>query len=123
LSKTIALGERWIPAVVYEANQTWVADDWGMYVGFQDDTVRSTYYDGRTPTHVPVSDSVDQNTITGGVDVARELFGSAHPGGCLFALCDGSVNMVALDIEPEMFRQMGDRRDGGVIKVYSRRGG
>lgn len=122
LTKTIALGERWIPAAVYEANLTWVADDWGMLVGFQDDTVRSTYYDGRTPTHVPIHDSVDLSTIPGGDNFARELFGSAHQGGCLFSMCDGSVSLVSFDIEPELFRQMGHRADGGNVKVYSRRG-
>lgn len=126
-TKTIALGERWIPTEVYQSGtQTdWAADDWGMYVGFQDDTVRSTFYDGRTATHIPLSDTDDPTQIDG-VDninsvIARELFGGPHPGGTLFAMCDGSVNSVAFDVDPEMFRQMGDRHDGGVVKVFSRR--
>ncbi len=123
LSKTIALGERWIPVGVYEGDQKWAADDWAMYVGFQDDTVRSTYYDGRTSTHVPRKDSDSISDIGPSVNdlVPRELFGSAHPGGCLFSLCDGSVNLVAYDVDPEVFRQMGDRSDDGVVKVYTRR--
>ena len=127
LSKTIALGERWIPVTTYESNLTWVADDFALFVGFQDDTVRSTYYDGKTPTHVPIHDAVDPTSIPGvtgsGDEIPRELFGSAHQGGCLFSLCDGSVNMVAYDVDPEIFRQMGDRRDGGVTKVFKRRTG
>lgn len=126
-TKTIALGERWIPTEVYQSGTPtdWQADDWGMYVGFQDDTVRSTYYDGRTPTHVPLSDGDDPTQINGvdnlGSVIARELFGGPHPGGALFAMCDGSVSSVAFDVDPEMFRQMGDRHDGGVVKVFSRR--
>jgi hypothetical protein len=125
LSKTIALGERWIPASAYENSQGWVADDWGMYVGFQDDTVRSTYYDGQTPTHVPIADTGNVMSIPG-VDslddrVPRELFGGPHPGGCIFSRCDGSADLIAFDIDPEMFRQMGDRRDGGIVKVFKRR--
>jgi hypothetical protein len=127
LSKTIALGERWIPAPTYENNQPWGADDWGMYVGFQDDTVRSTFYDGRDVSHVPIADTTDVRSIKGVTGIehiyARELFGSVHPGGCIFSRCDGSADLIAFDIDPEMFRQMGDRRDGGIIKVYSRRGG
>lgn len=120
LSKTIALGERWIPLSVYSSDQAWAADDWSMLVGFQDDTVRSTYYDGLTPTHVPKQDSA---SITSSINdlVNRELFGSAHPGGCLFSMCDGSVVVVAYDVDAEVFRQMGTRNDDGETKVYSRR--
>jgi len=125
LSKTIALGERWIPAATYESNQPWRADDWGMYVGFQDDTVRSTFYDGRTPSHVPIGDADDAVKIYGLPSLederAGELFGGAHPGGCIFSRCDGSADLVSFDIEPEVFRQMGHRADGGVAKVFSRR--
>jgi hypothetical protein len=124
LSKTIALGERWIPIGVYSSDQTWSADDWAMLVGFQDDTVRSTYYDGLKATHIPKRDGDSITDIATSINdvVCRELFGSAHPGGCLFSMCDGSVVVVAYDVEAEVFRQMGARNDNGEIKVYSRRG-
>jgi prepilin-type N-terminal cleavage/methylation domain-containing protein len=123
LSKTIALGERWIPQNVYAGELDWAADDWAMLVGFQDDTVRSTYYDGRTPTHVPRRDSSGVSDIATSIGdvIPRELFGSAHPSGCLFSLCDGSVNVVDYEVDPEVFRQMGARGDNGVTKVYQRR--
>lgn len=122
-SKTIALGERWVPAAYYNGAMIWKGDDWGMYVGFQDDTVRSTYYDGRTPTHTPRSDNDDPATIAGGLDgiVARELFGGPHPGGAIFSMCDGSASMITFEVEAEAFRQMGARDDNGQIKVFSRR--
>jgi hypothetical protein len=123
LSKTIALGERWIPLSVYSSDQAWIADDWAMLVGFQDDTVRSTYYDGLKPTHVPKRDGDSISGIASSISdlVCRELFGSAHPGGCLFSMCDGSVVVVAYDVDAEVFRQMGTRNDNGETKVYSRR--
>jgi hypothetical protein len=123
LSKTIALGERWIPPGSYMAETEWGADDWAMLVGFQDDTVRSTYYDGRTPTHVPRKDGASISDIATSVGdvIPRELFGSAHPGGCLFSMCDGSVESVGYDTDPEVFRQMGTRGDGNDVKVYNRR--
>lgn len=126
LSNTIALGERFIPYDAYEGGDSeWVADDWGMYVGFQDDTVRSTYYDGRTATHLPLQDSTyslqQANALVEKerLDV-RERFGSAHSGGCLVSMCDGSVDILQYDIDPETFRQMGHRSDEGSPKVYVR---
>src|SRR5690606_7386494 len=50
LSHTLCLGERWVPPASYEVDLHWLADDWAMYSSFQDDLVRSTYYDGTTPT-------------------------------------------------------------------------
>lgn len=126
-SNTIALAERFIPIDAYEGgDQQWIADDWGMYVGFQDDTVRSTYYDGRTATHTPINDreytlqQIQDMTDQTLKDNLRERFGSAHPGGCIVAMCDGSVDILEYDIDPETFRQMGHRADEGTVKVYQR---
>lgn len=110
LSNTIALGERYVPAAVYENEQFWEADDWSMYCGFQDDSVRSTFYNGTKPTHVPRPDTtIGLNPI-----IARELFGSAHAAGCIFSMCDGSVSLLSYDVDAETFRQLGHRDDGGV---------
>ena len=136
LSKTFAIGEKWVPVDFYDSPGGLSADDWGMYVGFQDDMVRSTYYDGETTsgvqrpaTHTPQPDTVDVttgNVINGVVSVndgvPRELFGSPHPGGCNMSLCDGSVSSVTFDVDPEVFRQMGARNDDGITKIFSRRG-
>jgi prepilin-type N-terminal cleavage/methylation domain-containing protein len=116
LSKTIVIGEKYVPIDAYETG-AWIADDWSMYAGFQDDLVRSTFYDGRTPDHIPLKDG-DQSSLPD--SIKRELFGSAHPGGCLLATCDGSVSQVGYDVDAEAFRQMGHRADGGTIKVYTR---
>ena len=118
LSKTIALGERWIPYAHYETGR-WAADDWSMYAGFQDDTVRSTFYDGRNSTHTPRADREDASELSS--VQRRELCGSAHPGGCLVSKCDGSVDLVAFNVDAEVFRRMGHRADGGAEKVYRRR--
>ena len=119
LSKTIALGEKLVPTSVYESGGYWAADDWNMYAGFQDDMVRSTFYNAREPSHTPVQDSININSID--YNIGRELFGSPHPGGCLMSMCDGSVTTVSYDVDAEAFRQMGDRGDGGIAKVISRR--
>lgn len=127
LTNTIALGEKFVFTQVYNDGKHWDADDWGPYMGFQDDLVRSTYFDGLNVTHVPQQDTdilpklpgmntSDQFTQL----LPKELFGSSHPGGCLFSMCDGSVTLVTFDVDAETYRQMGDRGDGGVKKVYTR---
>ncbi|WP_442483468.1 DUF1559 family PulG-like putative transporter [Aeoliella sp. SH292] len=125
LSNTIVFGERWIPQEVLEG-QGWAADDWGQYSGFQDDTVRSTYFVGtsaggvqRKATHLPRSTTDPLATVVAdvGETISRELFGSSHPGVCLFAYCDGSVQGVNFDVDPEAYRRMGSRNDEGVTKI------
>lgn len=43
------------------------------------------------------------------------IFGSAHSGGFNMAFCDGSVKMIQFDIDPELHRTYGHRRDGVVV--------
>jgi hypothetical protein len=47
-----------------------------------------------------------------GRDVEDRLFGSAHPAGCEFVFCDGSVHTIRYDIDPEVHRRLGNRKDG-----------
>ena len=128
LTNTIALGERWIAPEVYEDQGLWAADDWCQYTGFQDDTVRSTFYDGVNKTHTPRQDTDNFSDIGGSssnklsLAIPREVFGSPHAGGCIFSMCDGSVDMVEYDVDPQVFRRLGDRGDGGEDKVVKRRG-
>jgi prepilin-type N-terminal cleavage/methylation domain-containing protein/prepilin-type processing-associated H-X9-DG protein len=127
LTNTIALGEKFVFTQVYNDAKHWDADDWGPYMGFQDDLVRSTYFDGLNPNHVPQQDTDKLPKLFGMTDadqftqlLPKELFGSSHPGGCIFSMCDGSVTLVTFDVDGDTFRQMGDRGDGGIKKIYVR---
>ncbi len=44
--------------------------------------------------------------------VMSGLFGSFHPGGCHFAMADGSVHFVSEDISLDVLQQLGARSDG-----------
>ncbi len=65
--------------------------------GFQD---RSTW-----PNEVAVK--------TGSLDVGG--FGSFHPGGALFTFADGSTQFLTENINPDLFRQFGNRADGELL--------
>ena len=39
-------------------------------------------------------------------------FGSVHSGGCYMVFCDAHVDMISYDIDPEIHRQLGNRKDG-----------
>jgi hypothetical protein len=47
--------------------------------------------------------------------VEDRRFGSAHPDGWLVAFCDGAVRMIAYEIQDEVHRRLGNRRDGFAV--------
>ena len=73
----------------------------------------------RSPTPMTRSRSTAFRTLTR-PKLANCLAGST-PGDVFFRGAMAPRMLIAFDIDPEMFRQMGDRRDGGVVKVFSRR--
>ena len=46
------------------------------------------------------------------------MFGSWHPGVCLFLFGDGSVRPVRISVDPAILTMLGDRRDGQNITDY-----
>jgi prepilin-type processing-associated H-X9-DG protein len=45
----------------------------------------------------------------------ERLFGSAHSAGCQMAFCDGSVHLISYQIDAEVHRRLGNRRDGQAV--------
>ena len=98
LSKTYMLGEKHINPDFYTTGQD-PGDNEATYIGENGDNNRWT--EKRLMKDTP------------GL-VAWQIFGSAHYSGINMAFCDGSVHLVEYDIDDEIFRQGGNRRDGSL---------
>jgi prepilin-type processing-associated H-X9-DG protein len=46
---------------------------------------------------------------------APQAFSSRHPGGAMFAFCDGSVRMFRTGTDPNIVRWLAGRADGVVV--------
>ncbi|MEQ8847171.1 DUF1559 domain-containing protein [Botrimarina sp.] len=93
-SHTYAIGEKRCITDGYD----WGDDQHGL-VGHGNDVSRYTH-----PDLPPEADSPEPKP---------KSFGSAHPGGCYFAWADGSVRLIAYDIDPDTHRRNGHRADAG----------
>jgi prepilin-type processing-associated H-X9-DG protein len=95
LTQTYLIGEKYVSRVNYAT-----ADDPGhdqsAYSGVDVDINRWTL------------DPPQQD----GSAVDMRSFGSAHPGGCHFAFCDGAVKLISYQIDAEVHRRLGNRQDG-----------
>jgi prepilin-type N-terminal cleavage/methylation domain-containing protein/prepilin-type processing-associated H-X9-DG protein len=95
-SNTYLVGEKYLNPDDY-ANGVDPADDQTLYAGFDNDNHRSCL--------------VPPQQDTAGVR-STEFFGSAHPSGCMFVFCDGSVHNISFSIDQETNRRLGNRCDG-----------
>ncbi len=104
LSNTYLVGEKCVNADCYFSGLD-DADDQAMYMGFDNDNHRSTYYDASTgQSWAPMQD-------TAGIEFSNS-FGSAHAGTFNMSLCDGSVRAISYGIDPETHRRLGNRSFG-----------
>jgi len=85
---------------------TWSAGMWVHTVA------NSSSYTTLAAAYLPIN-SIDKNPaeVWTFEDQSR-LFGSYHPGGCLFTMADGSVQFVSESIDLALYRALGARDDG-----------
>jgi prepilin-type processing-associated H-X9-DG protein len=118
LSNTYAIGERFMEYQRYETGDGH-ADDWPMYIGYQDDVMRSVYCcdpeDPSAPALTPLQDADDLDGIDDPADPRglHDRFGGPHASGCQMAMVDGSVTTVSYDVDPDVHRRSGHRADDG----------
>jgi prepilin-type N-terminal cleavage/methylation domain-containing protein len=105
-SQTYLIGEKYIRKDYYQTGQDF-GDDQSLFSGTDVDVIRWT---GNSSDYLPpVRD-------TRGV-IHNSNFGSAHPSGCQFVLCDGSVRSISYSIHVETHSRLGCRNDGLTISL------
>lgn len=100
-SVTYLIGEKYLDAKHYKDGEGG-GDDQTMYVGYDQDVNRWTYFEGK---YIPPM--LDTPHVH---DWSR--FGSAHPDASNFLFCDGSVRGIQYDVHGEIHRWLGNRDDG-----------
>lgn len=101
-SNTYLLGEKCVNPDDYLTGADG-GDDWGLWHGAQDDTLR-----GVGTRAAPLTPRQDEP----GNASAPLYFGSPHPTGLNMSFCDGSVRSISYTINPEVNRRLGCREDG-----------
>jgi hypothetical protein len=112
-SNTILAGERGIFTTWWETG----GQENGAYRGgFVDGTNRVGYltrgFGGAVISPIPDKPApagADRSTL---VLYGHKHFGSAHPDGARFALCDGSVRSIRYSVAPDTFYRVCNRKDG-----------
>ena len=102
-SNTYLIGEKYLDPNNYENGVDW-GDDASYYTGVDHDNHRWAYQE-------PAQDQQ-------GFEV-QFIWGSAHPGAFLMAMCDGSVHAIPYEIDLLTHSKLGIRNDGEPASVSS----
>ncbi|MDO4575702.1 MAG: DUF1559 domain-containing protein [Planctomycetia bacterium] len=98
-TNTYLIGEKYLRPEAYEGGTIDAADDFGMYIGMDNDTCRNV-------NAIPIQDRQ-------GYGNSGEFFGSCHAGSFGMALCDGSTQRISYNIDKKVHYCLGVRNDGG----------
>jgi type II secretory pathway pseudopilin PulG len=122
-SKTYLVGEKFVEFSYYDTGES-LGDNKSQYAGYSMDVFRFAGAIDRLalsqlPTAPPVEDT---SKVTSGLS-AHARFGSAHASGLNMVTCDGAIQFVAYDIDPEVHFRSGQRNDAGatfeeLLRVY-----
>ena len=127
LTKTYLVGEKSLqptqynPRDIISANRNY-GDDQSLYQGYDYDSIRWGGNSASPPTasvldFLPLHDA-NHPTDSGGYNQwGINNFGSAHPSGCFFAMCDGSVQTVSFTVSPAIHWKLSNRKDGFEVEV------
>jgi prepilin-type N-terminal cleavage/methylation domain-containing protein len=102
-SNTAMIGEKCMNPLLYESGLS-AGDDQCIFTGHDRDNVG---YTSSLAELIPRADAEDNGTGN-----AEYRFGSSHVGGFNLALCDGSVQTIGYEIDPDVWFLYGGRDDG-----------
>ena len=102
-TQTYMVGEKYLSPDEYEVARTRAnGDNSPAFTGFG-------RHDARLTELLPFQDRPGfQNGI---------IYGSAHPSGFHMVMCDGSVQTIRYEIDPEVHRRLGNRKDGEPVDL------
>ena len=117
-SKTMLIGEKYMNPLQYETGDG-CADNNSLFQGNDWDTNRWTtvYIPRRHVFDVRRSEVRRPMQDTPGFENCTERFGSVHTAGFFATYCDGSVQLVAFDIDLLAYGTIGKRDDGQLVEV------
>ena len=111
VSNTFLIGEKYISSNHYADGKD-LGDSETMYCGDDLDLLRWTGINGTVGTatnnNLPVRDRSTPTSEGNRV----QWFGSAHANGFNMSFCDGSVCTISYSIDAEVYRRLGNRKDG-----------
>jgi prepilin-type N-terminal cleavage/methylation domain-containing protein len=112
-SHTILIGEKYLNPDNYRTGMG-IGDNEHMYLGFNDDILRSTWTKDSTdpPAIQGGAGTFEYRRDTPGLDGYYLGFGSPHPYAGQFVFCDGSVHSISYQIDPIFLWRLGNRSDG-----------
>lgn len=90
----------------YFAGEKYVSAD--AYATYDDPGYDQSAYGG---VDLDLNRWVIEPPLGDGSQFEPRRFGSAHHGGCHFVFCDGAVRLIRYDIDREIHRRLGNRRD------------
>ena len=107
-SHTFLVGEKFVNADAYESGEDF-GDNEQMYQGDDIDTTRRAG-DSIATQDIPLAD-------TSGAEIsgAPYAFGSVHPAGMFFVMCDNAVRLITFDVDLTAYVRLGNRSDGETI--------
>ncbi len=105
LSKTIAAGEKYVPADG-EKQGDHRYGDWTYWGGGSESTTKRV-----ASVDYPISPSDSDPASLAAANTQLMPFGAAHPGICQLLMCDGSVGVLSVWANPTMLGYLANRHD------------
>jgi prepilin-type N-terminal cleavage/methylation domain-containing protein len=132
LSKTYLVGEKSLQPHCYDGHGTpdCPGDNGSVYEGHDSDTIRWAGDNNEEPGGAlakvekvdwrPLRDEDHASSETTdwgtGEKWGQSNFGSMHPAGCYFVMCDGSVVMITYTVDARIHYRLANRHDGQVTQ-------